>query len=188
MRLSDHRIIARNVRYAPARQDNGEIVNKIASGEFNFGESVKSITGPAEGGTIAYYKERYAKAPDNKPTAYSRTGNSNSVWGNSSSQNSRRYETYDIIQCRTEIDRLMSRAKTAVSYYASANHEEKGYHKNKKVYEYLQKEIISDAEKAITRYTNKVPDDMLFELKDISNALRNHNLGFGIMRHMPVSR
>lgn len=99
-----------------------------------------------------------------------------------------KYNATTVALCKSDIASLNRRALYALAYYRDANQEEKGYAANRRAYQQYQKEIIPDCEKAISKYQGEVPYQMINELKDIRDALKNHNLPMGILRSMPTSK
>ncbi len=99
-----------------------------------------------------------------------------------------KYNATTVALCKSDIASLNRRALYALAYYRDANQDEKGYAANRRAYQQYQKEIIPDCEKAISKYQGEVPSQMINELKDIRDALKNHNLPMGILKSMPTSR
>ncbi len=190
IRLSDRKIIASNVVYATAYENDPDIIYHIVMADFTFVSHLRVMASDSKGADIAFFKNKYVDEPianpfaavDKQPNPYlNQGGQSNPVAGS-------KYNPETEAACDRFLSQINARAMDALSYYEAAYQEEKGYKENRRNYEQIQQEIIRDCDQALIDFGERVPSEKISKIREIRSTLYSHNLPMGIMRSMPVKR
>lgn len=195
IRISDRKILATNVEYATAYENAEDMIDHIVMGDFMFGSHLRVMSSDSKRADLNYFKTRYVDVAvanpfahlDNMPNPYAKNSGQSNSDQNKGNANSK-YNVSKVAACDRDIERISKDARNAASYYRAAYEEEKGYRANRLNYEQLQKEIISDCDKALAEYKDEVPSDRIYQLNEIRSTVKSHNLPMGIMKNMPTLR